>query len=63
MPRVGFEPKISMFKMAKTFRVVDSAVTVIGPLLNFTSKICYDIKKSNSFETTYTCIDRSFTCT
>jgi hypothetical protein len=56
MPRVGFDPMISVFKRAKTFRTVDSAVTVIGSLLNFTSKIHYDIKKGNSFETTQTCI-------
>jgi hypothetical protein len=30
MPRVGFEPTISVFKRAKTFHVLDSTATVVG---------------------------------
>jgi hypothetical protein len=30
MPRVGFEPKIRMFKRAKISRILDSAAAVIG---------------------------------
>jgi hypothetical protein len=30
MPRVGFEPTIPVFELAKTFRVLDCADTVIG---------------------------------
>jgi hypothetical protein len=30
MPRVGFEPTISLFERMKTFRVLDRAATVIG---------------------------------
>jgi hypothetical protein len=30
MPRVVFEPKIQVFKRAKTFRALDHAASVIG---------------------------------
>jgi hypothetical protein len=30
MPRVGFQPTIPVFERARTFRVLDRAVTVIG---------------------------------
>jgi hypothetical protein len=30
MPRVGFEPTISVFEKAKTFHALDRAATVIG---------------------------------
>jgi hypothetical protein len=32
MPRVGLEPTISVFEMAKTVHALDRAVTVIGIL-------------------------------
>jgi hypothetical protein len=31
MPRVEFEPTISVFERAKTFRALDRAATVTGP--------------------------------
>jgi hypothetical protein len=30
MPRVGFEPTITVFERAKTFHALDGAATVIG---------------------------------
>jgi hypothetical protein len=33
MPRVGFEPIMSLFGGAKIFRALDSAATVIGSVI------------------------------
>jgi hypothetical protein len=41
MPRVGFEPKISVFELAKTFRALDIAAIVIGGFLKQQSKISF----------------------
>jgi hypothetical protein len=38
MPRVGFEPTITMFERAKTVHALDRAVTVIGKLTIYKSK-------------------------
>jgi hypothetical protein len=34
MPRVGFEPTITVFERAKTVHALDRAVTVIGTLMH-----------------------------
>jgi hypothetical protein len=38
MPRVGFEPTILMFELAKTVHALDRAATVIGGYITSTVK-------------------------